>query len=301
MTSISVADMQDEKSIPAPAVTSEHPVPRTEYSVLSTEYSAPSTQHSAVTDSVRTDSILVFGATSGIARALSQRLAGRRCRLVLTGRNREELDRQAADLRLRHNVPVAVELFDALDFAAHASFFDRCVAACEGKLDGVVLCHGYLADQKQTESDWDAARRTIDINFTSAVSLLSVAANHFERQRSGFIAAISSVAGDRGRQSNYTYGAAKAGLTAYLQGLRNRLHCAGVAVITIKPGFVDTAMTQGIVNPNSPLLVSPERVARDIDRAIRRRQDVLYTPWFWSPILRIIRAIPERVFKRLRL
>lgn len=260
------------------------------------DHAALSTQHSALTESV-----LVLGATSGIARALALRLAGRGCRLVLAGRNRDELDRQAADLRLRHGVPVAVELFDALDFASHSSFFDRCVAACDGRLDGVVLCHGHLADQKQTETDFDAARRTIDINFTSAVSLLSLAANHFERQRSGFIAAISSVAGDRGRQSNYSYGAAKAGLSAYLQGLRNRLHRSGVTVLTIKPGFVDTAMTQGIVNPNSPLLVSPERVARDIDQAIRRRQDVLYTPWFWSPILRFIRAIPECVFKRMKL
>ncbi len=239
--------------------------------------------------------------SSSSARALAQRLAARGCRLVLAGRNRVELERQAADLRLRHGATVTIELFDALDFASHASFFDRCVVACDGRLDGVVLCHGHLADQKRTETDFETAQRTIDINFTSAVSLLSVAANHFERQRSGFIAAISSVAGDRGRQSNYTYGAAKAGLTAYLQGLRNRLHRSNVAVLTIKPGFVDTAMTQGIVNPGSPLLASPDRVASEIDRAIRRRQDVLYTPWFWSPILRIIRMIPECVFKRLKL
>jgi NAD(P)-dependent dehydrogenase (short-subunit alcohol dehydrogenase family) len=251
------------------------------------QHSARSTQHSA-----RAESVLVLGATSGIARALALRLAARGCRLVLAGRNREELDRQAADLRLRHGIEVAVELFDALDFASHVNVFNRCVAAWGGRLDGVVLCHGHLADQRQTETDVEAARRMIDVNFTSAVSLLSAAANHFERQRSGFIAAISSVAGDRGRQSNYTYGAAKAGLTAYLQGLRNRLHRSNVTVLTIKPGFV---------NPNSPLLASPERVARDIDRAIRRRRDVLYTPWFWSPILRIIRMIPECVFKRMKL
>ncbi len=115
------------------------------------------------------------------------------------------------------------------------------------------------------------------------------------------IAAISSVAGDRGRQSNYIYGAAKAGLTAYLQGLRNRLFFAGVHVLTIKPGFVATAMTDGLVNPNSPLLATPQQVARDIDRALRCRQNVLYTRWFWRPIMLIIRWIPEPVFKRLKL
>src|SRR6516164_9862855 len=126
-------------------------------------------------------------------------------------------------------------------------------------------------------------RQSLDVNFLSAAELLEIAAAYFEPRRSGFIAAISSVAGDRGRQSNYTYGAAKAGLTAYLQGLRNRLWRAGVHVLTVNPGFVDTPMTRGRINPNSLLVATPERVARDIDRALRRRRDVLYTPWFWRP------------------
>jgi short-subunit dehydrogenase len=112
---------------------------------------------------------------------------------------------------------------------------------------------------------------------------------------------ISSVAGDRGRGSNYVYGSAKAGLSAYLSGLRNRLFAHGVAVITIKPGFVDTSMTAGRLDPKSPLVATPERVAADIDRAIRRRRNVVYTPWFWWPIMIIIRSIPESIFKRLRL
>jgi short-subunit dehydrogenase len=126
-------------------------------------------------------------------------------------------------------------------------------------------------------------------------------ANYLEERGRGYIAAVSSVAGDRGRQSNYTYGASKAGLSAYLQGLRNRLHPAGVHVLTVKPGFVDTPMTHGLVNPDSPLVASPEQVAADVDLAIRKRKDVIYTRWFWRAVMLVIGSIPERVFKRLKL
>ncbi len=166
---------------------------------------------------------------------------------------------------------------------------------------GVLLCYGQLDEQRATETDSAAARCAIDVNFTSAVSILNLVAEHLAAQKSGFIAAISSVAGDRGRQSNYTYGAAKAALTTYLQGLRNRLHPLGVQVLTVKPGFVDTPMTHGILRPDSPLVASRERVARDIDRALCRRRNVIYTPWYWWAVMTIIRSIPEFVFKRLRL
>ncbi len=158
-----------------------------------------------------------------------------------------------------------------------------------------------MVDQDIAEQDFAQARQMIDVNFTSAVSILGCLADYFRGRRSGVIAAISSVAGDRGRQSNFIYGATKAGLTVYLAGLRNRLHPLGVHVLTIKPGFVATAMTVGRVNPNSPLMATPERVAADIDRALRRRRDVLYTPWFWRWVMLIIRAVPERLFKRLKL
>jgi short-subunit dehydrogenase len=141
----------------------------------------------------------------------------------------------------------------------------------------------------------------IDVNYTSAVSLLGLAAAHFASKKTGCICAVSSVAGDRGRQSNFLYGSTKAALTAHLQGLRNRLFRAGVAVVTIKPGFVDTAMTWGLVNPASPLVASPKRVARDMARAIERRANVVYSPWFWRWIMAIIRAIPEPLFKRMKL
>ncbi|HUE13485.1 MAG TPA: SDR family oxidoreductase [Planctomycetaceae bacterium] len=247
------------------------------------------------------ENVLVLGATSGIAKELCAVLARRECRLVLAARNLAEAQAMAADLEVRYRAKVAVQPFDALDFEGHAATFAQCLEHCDGHLDGVILCYGYLPKQDLSQNDFDEARRAIDINFTSAVSILNVAANYFERQRRGYIAAISSVGGDRGRQSNYAYGSAKAGLTAYLQGLRNRLHFAGVHVLTIKPGFVDTPMIQGVIRSDSPLVAKPERVARDIDRAIRRRQSVLYTPWFWRPLMAVIRAIPEPLMKRLRL
>jgi decaprenylphospho-beta-D-erythro-pentofuranosid-2-ulose 2-reductase len=247
------------------------------------------------------ENVLILGATSGIARAVASELAARGARLVLAGRNVDELERIAADVSVRHGMPAVVEAFEALDYAAHAGLVERADAAFPGGLDGVVLAYGYMTEQAKTQTDFEAARRTIDVNFTSAVSVLEPLAARLEARRRGWLAVISSVAGDRGRQSNYTYGAAKAGLSAYVQGLRNRLHPAGVHVLTIKPGFVDTAMTQGVVNPGSPLLVQPDRVAREIVDGIERRADVLYTPWFWRGIMKTITAIPESVFKRLRL
>ncbi len=245
--------------------------------------------------------MLVLGATSGIGRALCHVMAQRGCHLLLAGRDWEQVQKDAADLSLRYQNEAFPLRFEALDYESHPAFFARCVEHFGGQLDGVVLCYGYMTGQAETEADFSEARLTVDVNFTSAISILNLAATYLMSRGRGYVAAISSVAGDRGRGSNYTYGAAKAGLTIYLQGLRNRLHRAGVSVLTIKPGFVDTPMTQGLVNPNSLLVASPERVARDIDAAIRRRKNVLYTPWFWSWIMRIIRAIPESIFKRLSL
>ncbi len=219
----------------------------------------------------------------------------------MAGRSQEELARGAVDLQERYQTAAFVEPFEALDFTNHATFFERCLSRFNGELDGFVLCHGYMTDQDITEKDFGEARRTIDVNFTSVISLLMLAANYFEQRKKGYIVALSSVAGDRGRMSNYTYGATKAGLSAYLQGLRNRLHRSGVRVLTVKPGFVDTPMTYGKLNPQSPLVASPEKIAHDISQAIRKRKDVLYTPWFWQLVMGLICVLPERVFKRLKL
>jgi short-subunit dehydrogenase len=139
----------------------------------------------------------------------------------------------------------------------------------------------------------------LDSNFTAAVSVLNLAADYFAARRGGFLCVLSSVAGDRGRQSNYLYGAAKGGLTVYLQGLRNRLSRSGVQVTTVKPGFVDTPMTYG--KPGLFLTATPERAARGILRAIRRRKDEVYVPGFWRWIMEIVRTVPECVFKRMKL
>ncbi|MBI1313983.1 SDR family oxidoreductase [bacterium] len=247
------------------------------------------------------ENVVILGAGSGIARAVAQRLAARGCRLLLCGRDADELERNAADLRVRHNASATAVPFDALDFDSHAPFWENCLQQCDGRINGVLLCFGTLPDQQQCQRETASLRHAFDVNLTAAASVLHPIAAHMESQKSGWLAVITSVAGDRGRQSNYVYGAAKAGLSTFLQGLRNRLQPSGVHVLTIKPGFVATSMTEGLLDPKSPLVASPDAVARDIDRAIRKRRNVLYTPWFWRGILLVIRSIPESIFKRLKL
>ena len=245
-------------------------------------------------------SVLILGATSAIARAVATELAARGFDLLVAGRDLEDLQTIAADVRLRHGVAAVPLEFDALSFDTHAWFLDECRTAASGnRLFGAVLCFGYLGDQAESEKDFAEARRTIDTNFVAAVSILNLLAAELEANRQGFLAAISSVAGDRGRQSNYIYGAAKAGLTVYLQGLRNRLSRSGVRVITIKPGFVDTRMTFG--RPGMFLVASPESAGRRIVRAIVSGREVSYVPGFWRFVMFGIRAIPEKMFKKIRL
>jgi short-subunit dehydrogenase len=247
------------------------------------------------------EKVLILGASSGIARSLARVMAERGVELVLAGRRIDDLEKDASDLRIRSGAKASVERFEALDFDDHPRFYRRAEEKAGGPFDGVVLAYGTMIDQEKTEKDFAEARRTLEVNLTSAISILNVAANEMESRKSGWIAAISSVAADRGRQSNYTYGASKAGLSAYLSGLRNRLHQSGVHVLEVKPGFVDTPMTRGLLDPSSPLVAAPDTVARAIDRAIRARRNVVYTPWFWRGIMTTIRSIPESIFKRLKL
>jgi decaprenylphospho-beta-D-erythro-pentofuranosid-2-ulose 2-reductase len=239
-------------------------------------------------------SVLILGATSGIARAVAAEFASHKHALILAGRRREELEALAADLNLRHGVRTQTTTFDISDEAS----LRACLSAAGDVLVGVVLCVGYLGDQAAAETDLREARRILDINFTECVLALNIIASHFERRREGFICAVSSVAGDRGRLSNYLYGSAKGGLSTCLQGLRNRLFQSNVRVITVKPGFVDTRMTFG--KPNLFLVASPETVARGVYRAIVDGKDVVYLPWFWRLVMFAVRAIPESLFKRLR-
>ncbi|MDC3416698.1 SDR family oxidoreductase [Aquibacillus salsiterrae] len=241
-------------------------------------------------------SILVLGANSTIAQATVRKLTDKGKHFILTSRDPSQLEDLKNDINIRSQVDVQVREFDALDFAGHKAFFDDVVGSVD-VLDGVLLMYGAMDDQKLAEHDFAVARNMIDVNYTSAVSMLNIAANYFEQRGAGFICAVSSVAGDRGRKSNYIYGSTKAGLSVYLQGLRNRLHRAGVHVITIKPGMVDTKMTYGLVEPG-PLLADPVTVGRDIANGITARREVVYTPWFWLIIMGIIKLIPEKIFKR---
>lgn len=242
--------------------------------------------------------ILVIGATSAIAKACVRLWAAQGAALCLVARNPEMLDALAADLRVRGAAQVHTLTLDANDLERHAAVIDEAQHLLGG-LDIALIAHGTLSDQKACEQDVALALRELGTNALSVISLCSHLANRMEAQRSGQIAVIGSVAGDRGRQSNYVYGTAKGALAIFLQGLRNRLHKAGVGVLTIKPGFVDTPMTQAF--RKGPLWASPEKVAGCIARAVERRADTLYAPGFWWLIMAIIRSIPEGVFKRLSL
>jgi len=161
----------------------------------------------------------------------------------------------------------------------------------------VISAVGYLGEQDRAQSDFREAKKIIDTNYAGVVSLLNIIANDFEKRKNGFIVGISSVAGDRGRKSNYIYGSAKAALTTYLSGLRNRLYDANVQVLTVKPGFVATKMTEGMALPEK-LTAQPEEVAEDIYKAQQKGRNVLYTKWMWRWVMLIIKSIPEFLFKK---
>lgn len=243
--------------------------------------------------------VLILGATSAIARATAEELARDGYGLILAGRDGEELEYLAADLRVRGGGPVQVLFLDVLAFETHAPFFQHCLELAQGELHGVVLAFGHLGVQSEAQQDFTQARLILDTNFTAAASLLSLAANHLEARGRGFLLGYSSVAGDRGRQSNYLYGSAKGGLTLLLQGLRVRLFKAGVQVTLVKPGFVDTKMTFGL--PGLFLVASPKAVARRALRAVEAGRAEVYAPWFWFWIMLVIRMVPDFVFKRLKL
>ncbi len=243
--------------------------------------------------------ILVIGATSAIAQATARLWATQGHRLYLVGRDEARLQTIAGDLKIRGAATVALTTLDVNDFDRHGAVLDAATAALGG-LDIVLIAHGTLGDQSASEADFSVALQEFNTNAISVISLLTHLANRFEIQRQGTIAVISSVAGDRGRQSNYVYGTAKGAVTVFLQGMRNRLHRSGVQVLTIKPGFVDTPMTADI-DKKGPLWARPEAIAQAILRGIEQRRDVIYAPWFWRWILAVIRLIPERLFKRLRL
>ena len=238
--------------------------------------------------------VLIIGAKSDIAQAVARKYAANGYDLCLAARNVDELKEFANDLVIRTQSKVTCAELDILNFASHKKFYD----SLQEKPAGVITAVGYLGDQKEAQRSFSESQKIIDTNYTGLVSLLNIIADDFEQRRAGFIVGISSVAGDRGRKSNYVYGSAKAAFTAYLSGLRNRLYGAGVHVLTVKPGFVATKMTAGMNLPVR-LTAQPEEVAEDIYNAQQKGKDVLYTKWMWRLVMMVITSIPEWKFKRM--
>lgn len=242
--------------------------------------------------------ILALGATSAIAEATLRLFAERGSSFFLVGRNAAKLAAVRDDLVTRGAQGAALCVMDLDNTDAHPAMLQQAMSTLGG-IDLALLAHGILGDQGEAQRDFHAAHRVLHTNFISAVSLVNALANYFEVERKGVLAVISSVAGDRGRKSNYIYGASKGGLDIVLQGVRHRLHGTGVQVLNIKPGFVATPMTAHL--PPSPLFASPAKVARDIVSAIQHRKSVLYTPRFWAPIMFAVRHAPAQLFHKTNL
>ena len=241
--------------------------------------------------------IIVLGATSGIALDVQRQLARRGCELLLVARSPQRLAEIEADLLVRGAQQVVTYSADLAAIQQHAAVFEFARHTFPD-FDTVLLAYGSMHEQKDSETSVDTLLEELQVNFVSATAILTLFAADLERRRTGCLAAITSVAGDRGRRSNYVYGSSKGALSLFLQGVRSRLHPAGVRVITIKPGPVQTPMTDHLAN--SSRFADPRQVARDIVRALERRSpDVLYTPTIWRYIMTAVRQVPEGVFKRL--
>src|SRR5882724_162231 len=242
--------------------------------------------------------LLILGATSAIAYETAKCFAKDGADLFLVGRNPDRLYTLAVDLKARGAARVETQVLDLADLACHQELMEQ-VLSMLGGLDMLLIAHGTLGDQRQCELSVVETLKELNNNALSVISLLTIAANYFEKRHRGCIAVISSVAGDRGRKSNYVYGTAKGALNVFLQGLRNRLSSSGVTVLTIKPGFVDTPMVAH--RKKSLLFAKPEPVGQGIYHAMLKKKDIVYLPWFWRPIMLVVTSIPEAVFKRLSL
>lgn len=242
--------------------------------------------------------ILIVGALSEIAQATARLFAARGARFFLLARNQERLTLMAHDLKVRGAAHVDTAVFDACELSSHEALLNQALNAME-RIDVVLIAHGSLPNQEACEKNALLTLHELDTNGLSVIALSTHIANLLEKQQSGTLAVITSVAGDRGRQSNYVYGAAKAAVGVFLQGLRNRLYHQHVHVLTIKPGFVDTVMTRDF--KKGFLWVTPDQIAKGIVHAIDKKKNVVYLPGFWCFIMLIIKHIPENIFKRMHL
>ncbi len=242
--------------------------------------------------------VLIVGATSAIAYETAKCFAQDGAELFLVGRNAEKLAAIANDLKVRGAKRAETFLLDLNDLERHQEMLDAVISTF-GVLDMLLIAHGTLGNQQRCEQSVTETLKEFTSNCTSVISLLTISANYFEQQKRGCIAVISSVAGDRGRPSNYVYGTTKAAVSTFLQGLRSRLYKSGVSVVTIKPGLVDSPMTAAL--RKGPLFSSPQRVGRGVYHAMKKGKAVVYLPGYWRAIMFVVRSIPESVFKRLSL
>src|SRR6185312_94869 len=241
-------------------------------------------------------SVLLLGAGSDIAGSLARKFASAGYGIQLAARNVLRLEPLQKDVAIRYNVNCSLHEFDAAAPETHNAFFESLPV----RPDIAISIFGYLGDQDKAKSDWSECERILTVNYTGAVSILNIVANAYAARNEGTIVGISSVAGERGRQSNYFYGSSKPAFTSYLPCLRNRLYPAGVHVLTVKPGFVETKMTENMPLPPR-LTAQPDAVAAAIFEAVRKKKDVLYVKWMWRWIMFMIKCIPEGVFKKMKL
>lgn len=240
--------------------------------------------------------VLIIGATSDIGFAIARKFASQKYDVQLAARNTDQLKPFHSDLEIRYEVRCSIHFFDALNFESHQSFY----GGLSPKPDVTVYVVGYMNENEKVINDWNESLKTINTNYTGAVSILNIVAADYAAKKRGTIVGISSVAGNRGRQSNYIYGSAKSAFTAYLSGLRNKLFQSKVHVLTVLPGFVYTKMTEHLKLPK-PLTAQPEEVANAIYNGVKNKQNVIYVKWFWRWIMFIISAVPETIFKKQKL
>lgn len=240
--------------------------------------------------------VLILGATSSVAIEVAKIYAQKDYSLQLAARSIDRLSPLKSDLTIRFNCKVDLFEFDAEDASQHQQFY----SSLPVKPEIVVCLFGVLGEQEEAQEEWTKALQILTVNYVGAVSILNIIANDFKSRRSGIIVGVSSVAGERGRQSNFLYGSAKAGFTAYLSGLRNQLFQFNVNVITVKPGFIKSKMTANIITP-AILTATPKQVAETIVNAVTKRKDVVYSLWIWRWIMMVIKLIPEFLFKKLKL
>ena len=240
--------------------------------------------------------ILILGANSDMANAVAKKFAQTGHNLYLASRNIAELNKTASDLHLRYDIQAEARHFDARDYGSHQAFYD----ALKIKPEGLIVAFGSMYEQADAQNDFSLAIDMIESNYSGAVSIIEIVAKDFEASDKGFIVGISSVAGDRGRQSNYIYGSSKAAFSTYLNGLRHRLYKTDVHVLTVKPGFVATKMTAHLDLPEK-LTAQPEEVANRIYDGAQKKKLILYIKPVWRLIMLIIAHVPAFIFNRTKL